>query len=80
MVAAGGQWEPRKLRISWTPVTSTCNPSYSGGRDQDDSGLKPAWANSSARPYLEKTPSQERAGGVTQGIDPDFKSQYCKNK
>jgi hypothetical protein len=28
--------------------------SYSGGRDQEDHGLKPAWANSSSRPYLEK--------------------------
>jgi hypothetical protein len=28
--------------------------SYSGGRDQEDHGLKPAQANSSSRPYLEK--------------------------
>jgi hypothetical protein len=27
-------------------VTHACNPSYSGGRDQEDSGLKPARANS----------------------------------
>jgi hypothetical protein len=25
----------------------TCNPSYSGGRDQEDQGSKPAWVNSS---------------------------------
>jgi hypothetical protein len=31
-----------------------CNPSYSGGRDQEDHSSKPAQANSSARPYLEK--------------------------
>jgi hypothetical protein len=31
---------------SQTPVAHTCNPSYSGGRDQEDGGLKPAWANS----------------------------------
>jgi hypothetical protein len=36
-------------------VAHACNPSYSGGRDQEDHGLKPAQANSSARPYLEKT-------------------------
>jgi hypothetical protein len=24
-------------------VAHTCNPSYSGGRDQGDSGSKPAW-------------------------------------
>jgi hypothetical protein len=33
------------------------------------------WANSS-RPYLKKKKSQKRAGGVAQGIGPDFKSQY----
>jgi hypothetical protein len=27
-------------------VTHACNPSYSGGRDQEDLGSKPAWANS----------------------------------
>jgi hypothetical protein len=36
------------------PVAYTYNPSYSGGRDQDDHGLKLAWANSSMRPYLQK--------------------------
>jgi hypothetical protein len=29
------------------PVAHTCNPSYSGGRDLEDLGLKPAQANSS---------------------------------
>jgi hypothetical protein len=36
-------------------VVYTCNPSYSGGRDQEDCGLKSAQANSSTRPYLKKT-------------------------
>jgi hypothetical protein len=35
-------------------MAHTCNPSYSGGRDQEDRGLKPARANSSTRSYLEK--------------------------
>jgi hypothetical protein len=35
-------------------VTDTCNPSYSGGRDQEDRSSKPAQARSS-RPYLKKT-------------------------
>jgi hypothetical protein len=48
-------------------VAHTCNPSYSGGRDQEDCGLKPAWANSSTRPYLIKTLHKNRAGGVAQG-------------
>jgi hypothetical protein len=37
------------------PVAHSCNPSYSGDRDQEDGVLKPAHANSSMRPYLEKT-------------------------
>jgi hypothetical protein len=32
------------------------------------------------RPYLEKNPSQKRAGGVAQGVGPEFKSQYCKKR
>jgi hypothetical protein len=35
--------------------TPACNPSYSGGRDQEDHSSKPGWVNSSARPYLKKT-------------------------
>jgi hypothetical protein len=35
-------------------VAHACNPSYSGGRDQEDRGSKPAQANNSTRPYLEK--------------------------
>jgi hypothetical protein len=36
------------------PVVHAYNPSYSGGRDQEDHSLKPAQANSSMRPYFEK--------------------------
>jgi hypothetical protein len=36
-------------------VAHACNPSYSGGRDQEDQGLKPAWASSSRDP-ISKTP------------------------
>jgi hypothetical protein len=32
--------------LSWELVAHTHNPSYSGGRDQEDHGSKPAWANS----------------------------------
>jgi hypothetical protein len=37
------------------PVAHACDPSYLEGRDQEDHGSKPAWPNSSVRPYL-KTP------------------------
>jgi hypothetical protein len=30
--------------------------------------------------YLEKNPSQKRAGGVAQGVGPEFKLQYCKKR
>jgi hypothetical protein len=36
-------------------VGHTCNHSYSGGRDQEDQGSKPAQANNSERSYLKKT-------------------------
>jgi hypothetical protein len=37
-------------KISLAPVAHTCNPSYSGGRDKEDHGSKPARANSSRDP------------------------------
>jgi hypothetical protein len=41
--------------------------------------LKSAQANSSGRPSL-KNPLQKRAGGVAQGVGPEFKTQYHKKK
>jgi hypothetical protein len=35
-------------------VAHVCNPSCSGGRDQEDHNSRPAQANSSPRAYLEK--------------------------
>jgi hypothetical protein len=56
-------------------VAHTCNPSNSGGRDQEDRGSKPAWANSLQDPILKKK-SQKRGGGVAQGVGLEFKPQY----
>jgi hypothetical protein len=67
-------------RITLAPVFHTYNPAYSEGRDQEDRGSKPEWANSAARPYFEKTLHKERAGGVAQGVGPEFKPQYCQKK
>jgi hypothetical protein len=36
-------------------MVHTCNPSYSGGRDQEDRGSKPARANSSHETLSRKT-------------------------
>jgi hypothetical protein len=55
------------------------NPSYLGGRDQEDQGLKPAQANSLWDPSL-KIPNTKRAGGVAPGVGPEFKPQYHKKK
>jgi hypothetical protein len=50
-------------------VAHAYNPSYLGGRDQEDQSSKPAWANSSGDP-ISKNPSQKnRAGRVTQVIE-----------
>jgi hypothetical protein len=57
-------------------VAHTYNPSYSGGRDQENRGLKIAWAN--CETLSQKKQSQKRVGGVAQGIGPEFKPQYCK--
>jgi hypothetical protein len=41
------------------PVAHTCNPSYSGGRDQEDHSLKLIPGKQFMRPYLEKNPSKK---------------------
>jgi hypothetical protein len=55
---------------SQVPVAHTCNPSYSGGRDQEDPSLKPAWANSFRDPISKKkTQQKKRAGGASQAVE-----------
>jgi hypothetical protein len=66
-------------------VAHTCNPSYSGNRDQEDCGSKPAKANGSLDPISKQTNKQKplqknRADGVAQDVGPEFKPQYCKRK
>jgi hypothetical protein len=53
-------------------VADTCNPSFSGDRDQEEHGSKTARANSSRDPIL-KIPNTKRAGGVAQSVGPEFK-------
>jgi hypothetical protein len=40
--------------MSQAPVAHTCNPNYSGGKDQEDRGSKPEQANSSQEPLWKK--------------------------
>jgi hypothetical protein len=58
-------------------VARAYNPSYSGGRDQEDRSSKPAQANSHET-LAQNNPSQERVCGVPQGVSPVFKPQYRK--
>jgi hypothetical protein len=61
-------------------VTHACNPSYSGGGDQVDHGLKPAWENSS-QDRISKTPiTKKKAGGMAQDVGSEFKPQCHKKK
>jgi hypothetical protein len=62
-------------------VAHSCNPGYSGGRDQKDCSSKPAQENSLGDPILKKKKShKKRAGGVVQGLGPEFKPQYDQEK
>jgi hypothetical protein len=60
------------------PVAYAYNPSYSGGRDQEDYGSKAAWENSLPDPILKIPHHKKSAGGVAQGIGPEFKPQHHK--
>jgi hypothetical protein len=61
------------------PVAHTCNPSYSGGRDQEDLSSKPAWANNPRDPILKK-PITKKDCVMAQSVGPKFKPQYRKKK
>jgi hypothetical protein len=63
------------------PVAHACNISYSGGRDQEDQHLKPAQPGQIVHEIpISKNPSQKRAGGVAQGVGPEFKPSTTKKK
>jgi hypothetical protein len=59
-------------------VAHACNPTYSGGRDQEDLGSQPRQIVH--KTLSQKNPSQKTADGVTQSTGTEFKSQYCKEK
>jgi hypothetical protein len=61
-------------------VAHTCNPSYSGGRDQEDLSSKPAQAKSSQDHIFEKPFTKIELMGVAQGEGPEFKTQYQPKK
>jgi hypothetical protein len=58
-------------------VVQACNPSYSGGRDQEVHDSKPVQANILWNCILRK-PFTKRAGGVAQGVYSEFMPQKHK--
>jgi hypothetical protein len=59
--------------ISWVLMSHTCNPSYSGGREQqEDYSSKPTQANSLQDPILKKPITKKWLKRVA----PEFKLQY----
>jgi hypothetical protein len=50
------------------PVAHVCNPSYSGGRDQEDSGLRPV-GQIVRKTLSRKYPTQRKGGGVPQVVE-----------
>jgi hypothetical protein len=60
-------------------VTHISNPSYSGGRDLEDFGLKPAW-QIVHKTLSQKYPSQKRGGVVAQSESPEFKPRTGKKE
>jgi hypothetical protein len=44
--------------LGGAPVTHTYNPSYLGGWDGEDHGLRPAWADTSQDPHLQNNQSE----------------------
>jgi hypothetical protein len=55
-----------KTHSSQAPVAHTCNPSYSGGRDQEDQTSQPG--QKFVRPCLENPHHKKMAGRVAQAV------------
>jgi hypothetical protein len=63
-------------------VAHPCNPGYSGGKRSGGSQFKASLGKYFARPDLEKTHHKKRgqgAGGVTEGVSPEFKTPVPQN-
>jgi hypothetical protein len=69
------------LESCWVPVAHAYNPSYSGGRDQEDH-LISIWQPRQivCKTLSWKTLYKNRAGGVAQCEGPELKPQYCQKK
>jgi hypothetical protein len=63
----------KRQDIGKAPVAHACNRSYSGGRNQEDTSLKPAQTKKFTRP-TQKTLHKNRAVGVDEGEGPEFQA------
>jgi hypothetical protein len=61
-------------------VAHAYNPSYSGGRDLEDRGSKPARANSLRALVSKKPITKNCAGGVAQALVPPKKKKKERKK
>jgi hypothetical protein len=67
------------IEIKSQPVA--CGSCYSGGRDQEDHCSKPEGANSQQDSISKKLIThKKRAGGVAQGVGPEFKPRTAKKE
>jgi hypothetical protein len=73
LLSEGGIKDTHKGQV---PVAHFCNPSYSGGRDQEDLGSVSTWGEIVLETLSRENPSQKRADGLTKGVGPEFKPQY----
>jgi hypothetical protein len=55
LVTQGSVPDQGTFPLSWAPMAHVCDPSYLGGRDREDHGLRPAWANSLQDPISKIT-------------------------
>jgi hypothetical protein len=58
-------------------MAHACNPSYSGGRDQEDRGSKPAWVSSSLDLISKITITKKREGGLVEWLKVKALSSRC---
>jgi hypothetical protein len=65
----------QKSKYDWELVAHACNPSYSGGRDQEDHSSKPVLANSSGDP-ISKIFNTEKGWWSGSRLGHEFKPQY----
>jgi hypothetical protein len=70
----------KKVARCWALVAHSCNPRTSGGWDQEDQSLKDQMGQIVFKILSWKTQHKNRADGVAEGIDPEFKHQYHKKK